>query len=167
MTVLRPESPSDTGAIRAVHVASFPTDAEARLVELLRDGGGLVVSLVAEVDGGVVGHVAFSPVRVDGAPVGVGLAPLGVLPTHRRRGIAARLVQEGLVACREAGYGWAVVLGDPAYYVRFGFRPASSWGLEDEYGGRSAFQALELEPGGLPPDPGVVRYAPEFARLDR
>ena len=70
-----------------------------------------------------------------------------------------------MAACRAAGFGWAVVMGEPAYYARFGFRPASGFGLCDEYGGGSAFQVIELLPGALPSGAGLVRYAPEFASL--
>jgi putative acetyltransferase len=165
MALVRPEQPGDVAAIHAVHVASFPTDAEARMVSLLREAGHLLVSLVAEADGAVVGHVAFSPVSAATGAVGAGLAPVGVLASHRRQGIAARLIEAGLTACRSAGFAWAVVLGEPAYYSRFGFRPASAFGLSDEYGGGPAFQVIELVPGGLPSGAGLVRYASEFASV--
>jgi putative acetyltransferase len=127
--------------------------------------GRLCVSLVAVEQDEIVGHVAFSPVSVLGATDGVGLAPVAVLPSHRRRGIAERLIREGLAACQRAGYGFVVVLGEPGYYRRFGFVPASRLGLRDEYGGGEAFQALELPPGSIPPSGGLVRCAPEFAGL--
>ena len=165
MALVRSERPGDVASIHAVHAASFPTDLEARLVGLLRGAGRLLVSLVAEVDGAVVGHVAFSPVSAVTGAVGVGLAPVAVLEAHRRQGIAARLIEAGLAACRSAGFGWAVVLGEPVYYSRFGFRPASAFGLYDEYGGGPAFQVIELVPGGLPAGAGLVRYAPEFATV--
>jgi putative acetyltransferase len=155
----------DVAAIHVLHAASFPTDAEARLVSLLRAAGHLPVSLVAEVDGAVVGHVAFSPVMAVTGAVGAGLAPVAVSGPHRRQGIAARLIEDGLAACRSTGFGWAVVMGEPAYYSRFGFRPASEFGLADEYGGGPAFQAVELVPGALPSGAGLVRYAPEFTSL--
>ncbi|MBX9579097.1 MAG: N-acetyltransferase, partial [Gemmataceae bacterium] len=162
VVTIRPERPGDA-AVHAVHAASFPTDAEARLVDQLRAAGRLSPSLVAEVDGGVVGHVGFSPVTVgEGAP-GAGLAPVAVQADYRRRGIAADLIRAGLEACRAAGFGWAVVLGEPAYYARFGFRAAAEFGLSDEYGVGPAFQAVELIPGAVPAGAGLVRYAPEFA----
>jgi putative acetyltransferase len=166
MTTIRPERADDVEAIDAVHLAGFPTPAEARLVRRLREAGKLTVSLVAEDDGEVVGHVAFSPVSAATGAIGTGLAPVAVLLTRRRRGIAARLIEEGLSATRAAGFGWAVVLGEPAYYARFGFRPAREFGLSDEYGGGDAFQAIELIPGAMPLNGGLVRYAPEFASLD-
>jgi putative acetyltransferase len=165
MVQVRAERPGDESAIHAVHAVSFPTDAEARLVQLLRAAGRLTVSLVAEADGVIVGHVAFSPVTTAAGAVGAGLAPVAVLESHRRQGVAARLIAAGLAACRPAGFEWAVVLGEPGYYARFGFRPASAFGLSDEYGGGPAFQALELVPNGLPIGAGLVRYAPEFAAV--
>jgi putative acetyltransferase len=165
MTTVRPEQPGDAAAVFAVHAASFPGVDEARLVDLLRDAGRLTVSLVAEVDGAVVGHVGFSPVTVASGAIGAGLAPLAVVEPYRRRGVAAELVRAGIAACGVAGFGWAVVLGEPEYYGRFGFRAASELGLSDEYGGGATFQAIELTPGALPIGAGLVRYAPEFASL--
>lgn len=166
MVVVRPEQSADAVAIHAVHAASFPTACEARLVDALRAAGRLCLSLVATDQGEVVGHVAFSPVTVAGGIDGVGLAPVAVLPSYRRRGIAARLIQDGLTACEQSGYGFVVVLGEPSYYHRFGFTPATAWGLHDEYEGGAAFQVLELRPGRVPRGAGLVRYSPEFAALD-
>jgi putative acetyltransferase len=164
--VIRPEQPSDAPRIHALHAASFPTPAEARLVDLLRAAGRLMVSLVAEVDHVIVGHVAFSPVTAASAIAGAGLGPIAVAAAHRRRGIGADLVRKGLDACRGANLGWIVVLGAPAYYSRFGFHPASELGLFDEYRGGAAFQAVELIHGALPVGAGLVRYANEFAALE-
>ena len=157
------ETAADEAAIHAVHTASFPTRLEADLVDALRHAGRLMISLVAVEHGEVVGHVAFSPVTVAGTTDGVGLAPVAVLLNFRRRGIAARLIREGLAECTRRNHGFVVVLGDPRYYGRFGFTPARGWGLHDEYGGGDAFQALELRPGAIPAAGGLVRYAPEFA----
>ena len=167
-TNIRRERTADAVATFAVHAAAFPTDAEARLVDALRASGRAAVSLVAEVDGAVVGHVLFSPVSVEGSPalpIGVGLAPLAVLPGDQRRGVGARLIRSGLEACRRAGFGFAVVLGAPGYYRRFGFRRALDDRLQNEYGVDEEFMALELRPGALGGVLGVVRYAPEFAAL--
>jgi len=103
----------------------------------------------------------------DGATIsGVGLAPVAVLPAHQRAGVGGRLVEEGLRRLREAGHGFCVVLGHPGYYPRFGFLPASDFGVrwERDVPDR-AFMALELCPGALAGHPGVVRYAPEFDGL--
>lgn len=164
--IVRAERSGDHPAIREVHDASFDTPNEADLVDALREAGRLWVSLVAAERDRVVGHVAFSPVTLLGATMGVGLAPLAVLPEYRRRGIGARLVREGLRVCAQSGYEWVVVLGDPRYYRRFGFTRASDWRVHDEYGGGDAFQVLELRDGTLPAEGGVVRYAREFAGFD-
>lgn len=163
MASIRCEQSGDQLAIAAIHISSFPTDAEATLVGKLRSAGRLAISLVAECDGTIIGHVAFSPVTTATGQTGLGLAPVAVMASHRRQGIAANLIQEGLARCAAAGFGWSVVLGDPAYYKRFGFRPASSCGLTDEYQGGEAFQICEVIPNAAPYNGGLVRYAPEFA----
>ena len=89
-----------------------------------------------------------------------------MLREFRRRGIAERLIREGLTICEQLGHGVVVLLGDPGYYKRFGFRPAGGWGLRDEYGGGDALQALELRCGAIQAGGGVVQYAPEFAMFD-
>jgi len=161
--IIRNEQSSDAEAIRALLLAAFPTDAEARLVDELRRAGHLTISLLAERAGEIIGHIAFSPITVEEKVAGLGLAPVAVHPSAHRTGLGARLIQEGLSSCRTAGAGLVVVLGDPAYYTRFGFKPASNWNLSDEYGGGEAFQALELQPGAAPPSGGPVKYAPEFS----
>ncbi len=166
---IRSELPSDVDRIRAVLVESFPTPVEAQLVDLMRASGALSLSLVATDDDTdeVWGHVAFSPVTVAGLSAdkvsAYGLAPVAVGSAHRERGVAAALIRAGLERCTERGAGFVVVLGDPAYYGRFGFRAARHWSLGDEYGGGDAFQALELRAGAIPARGGLVQYAPEFA----
>jgi putative acetyltransferase len=163
---VRPEEAGDIPAIFAVHRASFPTIAEAQLVDALRSARRLSVSLVAVSKDGIVGHVAFSPVSVASGSIGAGLGPFAVAENHRRKGIGAQLVETGLTACRADRFGWLVVLGEPVYYSRFGFRPASLFGLSDEFQGGLAFQALELIPGELPQGSGLVRYSTEFTSLE-
>jgi putative acetyltransferase len=161
---IRPEQPTDAAAIQRVLEAAFPTAAEAHLVERLRAGGHLRISLVAEVDDQIVGQIAFSPVEIEGAAVeGIGLAPLAVLPEFQRQGIGSQLVHEGLAACQRAGSGFVVVLGEPEYYQRFGFTRADRRGLGNEYGADEAFMVLELRSGSIPEDGGLIRYGPEFA----
>lgn len=160
-----PERPEDREAIHRLIASAFPTEAEADLVDRLRAEGALTISLVArDADGGVVGHVGFSPVTVEGSPsAGVGLAPLAVAPGAQGRGTGGRLVAAGLDACRAAGLGFAVVLGSPAYYGRFGFGPASRHGLDSIYGAGDAFMVAALRPGGIPAPGGLVRFGPAFA----
>ena len=164
MVTVRQEHPGDVAGIRALHTASFPTLGEARLVDALRAGGWLRISLVAVEGDDVVGHIAFSPVTLEGTSGGLGLGPLAVRVGHRRRGVAGRLVHDGLASCGAAGF--VVVLGDPHYYRKFGFVPARQWSLRDEYAGGEAFQALELIRGSIPLGGGLVRYSAAFAALD-
>lgn len=163
MLLIRSERSDDVSSIRELLAECFPTTAEADLVDRLRAARRLLISLVAECDDAVVGHVAMSPVTVADGRSGAGLAPVAVLPGFQRQGIGRKLVDAALATCRDAHLGWAVVLGEPDYYARFGFVPASRSGLSDEYGGGEAFQAVELVPGSLPVGAGQVRYAPEFA----
>ena len=167
--IIRSEVAADRGAIHYVNAAAFGRDGEADLVDALRAAGALVVSLVAEVEGLIVGHVAFSPVRIELAPESstfVGLAPVAVLPEHQRRGVAAELIRRGLAECAALGYCGAVVLGDPAYYGRFGFRPAAEFGLKCEYDVPSeAFMALPLSASGFSGCSGLVRYDAAFANV--
>lgn len=163
--LIRSELPGDMEAVHGLLASSFPTDAEARLVDRLRAAGHLTISLVAVAGDEVVGHVGFSPVVTAVGVSGLGLAPVATAQPFRGRGVAARLIRVGLDACVAAGVGWVVVLGNSAYYGRFGFGPAEEYGLTDEYGGGSAFQALELVEGSLPRGAGLVRYGAEFTQL--
>lgn len=163
---IRPEAPADAAAVRAVNLAAFEGPEEADLVDRLRAGGGRLVSLVAEVRGELVGHILFSEVTVGEArpAVGMGLAPMAVLPAHQNRGIGSALVRRGLELLRAAGCPFVVVLGHPEYYPRFGFTPAARRGVSCEYEGvpDEAFLLLELADRGLDGVAGVARYRPEF-----
>jgi putative acetyltransferase len=166
MLTIRHELDEDVDAIRAVHTTAFPSDVEARLVDVLRASGNAPVSLVAVRGDEIVGHVLFSPVSVEQNPTaarGAGLGPVGVRPEHQRQGIGVALIEQGIAACRDAGFGFLVVLGDPGYYHRFGFRRALDAGLVNEYGVDAEFMVLELRPGALCGLSGLVRYRPEFA----
>jgi putative acetyltransferase len=164
-TDIRRSLAPDRDAIRRIHREAFPTEAEANLVDLLLDRAKAVISLVASEEDALVGHVLFSPVTVEARAelIGVGLAPVAVLPEWQRRGIGSALIRAGLTACSDAGYRFVVVLGEPAYYQRFGFRRAADFGLENEYGADEDFMVQELRPRGLPASGGLVQYAAEFA----
>jgi len=165
--LIRDETPEDYAKIHSIHGAAFPTKGEADLVDRLRADGDLTISLVAILGGDIVGHIAFSPVVLASGKnmSGLGLAPVAVVDSQRRRGLAASLVEEGLKRAKTLGYACVVVLGNPDYYGRFGFTPASTWALQDIYGGGDAFQALELEIGGISGG-GIVHYARAFDHLE-
>jgi putative acetyltransferase len=166
---IRPEQPQDTAAVRQVLVNAFPSRAEADLVESLRAGGKIEVSLVAEIDGDIIGHVAFTRVNFDPPlnHLAYGLGPLAVVPGHERHAVGRRLVQNGLAACHARDACMVVVLGDFRYYSRFGFEPASRHGLRNEFGVEESFMVFMLEAQAHPPPATLVRYATEFATLPR
>ena len=160
---VRPEGAPDFAAIRTVNREAFGTVAEADLVDALRANGDAALSLVAEDDSGVVGHILFShlPIRTTARDVAaVALAPMSVLPRWQRCGIGSALVWAGLDFCREAGREAVVVLGHPTYYPRFGFSAHLAGPLQAPFSG-PAFMALELVPGALNAG-GVVRYPGAF-----
>jgi len=126
--IIRPETTSDHDAIRQILIAAFADhpfshQTEHLIVEGLRADNALTVSLVAEVDGNVVGQIAFSSVKIGGKDHGwLALGPVAVLPPHQRRGVGQALVNEGLKAIRVLRAHGCVLVGEPAFYTRFGFR---------------------------------------------
>jgi len=168
LMLVRPEQKRDEDDVAAVHVAAFPTSAEARLVADLRQREPALVSLVAEEGECVVGHILFSPVTIAGHRERRlrGLAPMAVVPSRQRSGIGSALVRAGLAECARTGIEAVVVLGHPLYYPRFGFVPASRFGLRSEYDvPDDVFLAIELVAGALQGATGLVRYHPRFASL--
>ena len=126
--IIREEQPGDLAAIRRVILEAFDGPAEADLVEKLRANGKFRLSLVAELDGQVVGHILFTVVAIEDAapcPRTLGLAPLAVLSEFQRKGIGSALMHSSLERCREMGHDAIVVVGHPEYYPKFGFLPAS------------------------------------------
>ena len=168
--VVRPELPRDHRDVFELSARAFARPAEAKLVDALRDAGALSISLVAESGGRLVGHVAFSPVRVgEGAAAweALALGPIAVDPDRQGAGVGSALVRAGLERCRTERHLVVFVLGHSGYYRRFGFEPAAPRGFAYERGARfaPAFSVAELEPGALGGRSGVVRYRPEFAAV--
>ena len=165
--MIRAEAPEDRAGVFDGNRRAFGAEDEARLVDALRSLAEPRISLVAVLEGKVVGHIFFSPVAVDTAPAGFrafGLAPMAVVPELQRRGIGSKLVAAGLDAVREAGGAAVVVVGHPTFYPRFGFAPASRYGLSCEFPvPDDVFMALELQPGALRGCSGRVRYLPPFS----
>jgi putative acetyltransferase len=138
-------------------------------VDRLRRQAKPILSLVAESDGAIVGHILFSPVSLAGSSglKLMGLAPMAVAPGHQMQGVGSALVREGLERCRQSGVAAVVVLGHPEYYPRFGFLPSVRFGIGSEYDvPEEAFMAIELQPGALEHAGGTIRYHPAFAGLD-
>ena len=161
---IRPERSDDAPAIRRILTAAFSGSAEADLVEQLRRDGDLVLSLVAD-EGEVRGHVAFPRLRVedaDGARDVVGLAPVAVAHGRQRRGIGSALIRDGHRRLTRQGESLVFVLGDPAWYTRFGYSVAAAAPFDSDYAG-AHFMALRLNESA--PLAGKVRYPAAFAGL--
>ena len=163
---IAPEHPREHAAIGALHCAAFNDTYEAAVVTGLRAGGFAIASLVSRVDGRVAGHVMFSrmTVLVDGRDVpAAALAPLAVDENWRQMGLGGKLVEAGLAMCREADMACVVVLGDPAYYRRFGFSLQAMAHLRTPYG-PGKLMGLDVVPGALAGQAGEVRYPAPFGR---
>jgi putative acetyltransferase len=162
MLSIRAATPRDRDAIRKVEEHAFGQSAEAGLVDALVAAGDAVVELVAEDDGQIVGHVLFSRLFVRNGSrrfAGVALAPLAVEPSFHRSGIGGALIREGHVRLKEAGETLSVVLGDPAYYGRFGYAHARAAGFESEY----QCDALQALAWGDAPETGRLVYPSAFS----
>jgi putative acetyltransferase len=166
--VVRTERLADQAAVGEIHRLAFRRPNEAKLVEALRRSPGYIpkLSLIADRDGRVVGHILFTRVQITDAnrqtPT-LSLAPMAVLPEYQRQGIGSALVRSGLEAARKLGHRHVVVLGHPEYYPRFSFVVASVKGLRCGYDvPDAAWMVHELVPGSLTGVSGMVRFPPEF-----
>tara|TARA_R110002126_G_scaffold39822_3_gene117689 strand:+ start:140 stop:814 length:675 start_codon:yes stop_codon:yes gene_type:complete len=163
---VRPETTEDREAIRYVNQEAFGGDAEAKLVDDLRDGGFVESSLVVENEGKVIAHILFSRVTIttkSGTVDAVSLAPMAVLPKHQRKGIGTRLLWAGLDACRKRGHRIVLVLGHPDFYREFGFSAKLAQRLESPFGGGEAWMALEIVPDATKGVEGRVEFSPPFS----
>ena len=160
---IRNEESKDIEQVRAILRATFPTEAESKLVDALRENGKAIISLVAANNDEVLGHILFSPVSTTppNQGKGIGLAPVAVRPDVQSQSIGSQLIREGLGLCKELGYDYCVVLGNPKYYQRFGFEKASSFGLQNEYGVDDAFMIIHFS--NLETVHGLLKYTLEFA----
>ena len=157
-------SDEERAAIRNVNEAAFGGLEEADLVDNLRGGDHLILSLVAELDDRVVGHILFSRMWIEtpsGRASAAALAPMAVLPGHQRKGIGSLLVRRGLESLRARGEEIVIVVGHPEFYPRFGFSSDRAESLESPFP-REAFMALELRPGALDGVQGAVVYPAAF-----
>ena len=165
--VVRPESGDDAEAIRAVHLAAFPTPAEADLVRDLHDDFDSEISLVAEQAGDIVGHVMLSRMSAAGdgrAYRALGLGPVAVRPGSQGAGVGSELIRSALAIAGTLGEEVVFVLGDPDYYRRFGFSAAAAAPFASPYSG-PYFMALWLRSDLVAAAAGSAAYAPAFGKL--
>ena len=166
--LIRLEQPKDWSSVHALNASAFATPAEADLVDALRERAQPVISLVAEENGRILGHILFSPVTLSEHPELkiMGLAPLAVAPTQQCKGIGSALVRAGLERCRQLGCGAVVVLGHPGYYPRFSFLPAARYGIGCQYEvPEEVFMVVELQPDFLQGVSGKIKYHSTFDNL--
>ena len=163
---VREESPGDVEAVRDVNKRAFGQDQEGHIIDALRANGAALLSLVATLSGRVVGHIIYSPVSVSGKVTGAGLGPMAVLPEHQRQGIGSKLIETGNRKLQDTGCPFIVVLGHAHYYPRFGFRPASSYGIKCEWEvPDEVFMVLVLHQAKMRAVSGLAKYRREFSSV--
>ena len=168
MITIRNEQPGDEAQIYQVNYQAFERKQEAEVVNALRTSCPEGVSLVAEEDGKLVGHILFTPTIIESegkSIVGTGLAPVAVLPKYQGKGIGSALVRAGLEEMRAVGEPFVVVVGHPGFYPRFGFERASKYGILCEYDQvpDEAFMMVVYDEEKLKGLNGVAKERPEFA----
>jgi putative acetyltransferase len=162
---IREEYPGDVMSIRDVNKRAFEQDQEGNIVDALRSTGAALLSLVATLNGRIVGHVMYSPVSV-GEITGAGLGPMAVLPEHQRQGVGSKLVRAGNQKLRDSGCPFIVVVGHSSFYPRFGFRPASSCGISCEWEvPDDVFMLLVLDQTAMQGVSGLAHYRSEFSTI--
>jgi putative acetyltransferase len=166
---IRSEKIDDYKEIREVNILAFNREDEAKLIEAIRESAYFVpeLSLVAVTDEHeIVGHILFSGITLEtdkGNLPTLALAPMAVKPQYQRQGIGSRLVTEGLKICRILGYQHVFVMGHPNFYQRFGFVPASSYGIKSPFPvPDEVFMALELMDKSLDGWTGKIKYPKAF-----
>ena len=165
MIEIRREEPRDAPAIREVNRRAFGQDQEANIIDALRANGAALLSLVATVEGVVVGHAMYSPASV-GAVEGAALGPIAVVPEHQGHGIGGRLIEAGNRILASTSCPFVIVLGHAAYYPRFGFLPARSRGIHCEWDvPDEAFMVLALDDAKMQGVSGLAKYRAEFSTV--
>jgi len=168
---ISPETEGDEPDITVVNDRAFGQKDEGRLVQKLRRTEAFLpdLSLVAEIEGRIVGHILFYPVVIstpDGDHPTLSLAPMSVLPEYQNKGIGSALVREGLRIAKDLNFTSVIVIGHPHYYPRFGFRKAGRRGLRSPFDvPEEAFMAMELVERALKDKGGIVQYPKEFEEL--
>ena len=167
MFSIREEKPEDVVGIRLVNESAFEQPQEANVVDRLRKNCNGLFSLVAIESDDIIGHVLFSPAVIDsdrGEIIGMGLAPMAVVPQRQHQGIGTALIKYGIARLKESCCPFLIVLGHPEYYLRFGFKLACQYGLQSQWDGvpDEAFMIMILDKNITQGISGVARYRDEF-----
>lgn len=163
---IRDERPGDIAAIHALNKRAFEQEQEAKIVDALRQNGAARLSLVAVVGGQIVGHIMYSPITIARKYEGAALGPMAVLPEYQRKGIGSMLVMAGNERLRKEGCPYVIVLGHAEYYPRFGFKPASAFGVTCEWEvPDNVFMLLALDEAKMRGVSGKSQYSPEFSNV--
>ena len=169
--ILRTETPPDHAAVRRVHEGAFATAAEAKLTDLLRMSNSFVpeLSIVAEIDGELVGHVILTHATIEGRPDVTDflvLGPIGVLPEKQKMGVGSALMNDALQRASSAGFRAVALIGHPTYYSRFGFLPGARFGLRSTYDvPEDVFMVCPLIENGLDAIRGTLLFPAEFGSV--
>ncbi len=164
---IRQETPQDFSTVYTINHLAFEQEGESQLIEKIRKGKTFIpeLSLVAEQDGQVIGHILFSKIKIIGGESypSLALAPMAVLPDFQNKGIGSALVKKGLQIAKDLEFEHVIVLGHQDFYPKFGFRKASNWKIKcpfevpDDH-----FMAIELVKGSLENRSGMVEYPAVF-----
>ncbi len=165
--IIRPEQPDDINDIRDINKKAFGQAQEANIVDNIRRNCDDILSLVAIDKDKLVGHILFSPVTIEDDKkkvIGMGLAPMAVLPEFQRQGIGSQLINRGIEELRKTKCPFIIVLGHEDYYPGFGFEPASRFGIKCQWEGipDNAFMILWLDKSVMNQTSGVAKYRSEF-----
>ena len=166
--MIRKEQSADITRIREINIQAFDQSEEADLVDRLRERCKDILELVAVCDNEVIGHILFSPATIEyqGRTIaGAALGLMAVMPRYQRRGIGTKLVKDGVLRLQEKSCPFLVVIGHPEYYPRFGFRPASQYGIQSDWDvPDEAFMMIVLADEEMQGVKGTVKYRPEFSQ---
>jgi putative acetyltransferase len=163
---IREERPDDVTAVREVNRRAFGQEQERNIIDALRTNRGALLSLVATVNGRVVGHIIYSPLSVGENVNGVALGPMAVVPEYQRHGISTKLIETGNRKIKDAGYPFIIVVGHAEYYPRFGFRPAREYGIKCEWDvPDEVFMLQVLNEAKMPGASGLANYRHEFSTV--
>ena len=166
MIEIREERSDDVPAVRDLNRRAFGQDQESNIVDALRTNAAALLSLVATLNGQVVGHIMYSPLSIDGKFEGAALGPMAVLPQCQRQGIGSKLIEAGNRKLKDDGCPFIIVVGHADYYPRFGFKPASEHGIKCEWDvPDNVFMLLVLDQAKMAGVSGLARYRPEFSSV--